>query len=75
MNLTEINFIIQLAVPLSAVAVSWGIMRAKIAEVENVTRCLSDKYDEQTKTNEEIKVKLAEIQKDILYIRKSLDQK
>lgn len=74
-TLNDINFIISLAIPLLAVAVSWGVMRTRIVEVEKAAKCLSDKYDEQTKTNEDIKIKLAEIQKDILYIRKSLDKK
>lgn len=69
----EINFLMSILIPLIGLAVSWGIITTRIDHVEDMTNGLQVEFAKQQATNEDIKIKLAEIQKDILYIRESLD--
>ena len=71
----EINFFMSIAFPLVALAVAWGVITTRLDHVENTATVLRSDFNDQQKTNEEIKVRLAEIQKDILYIRESLDSR
>lgn len=69
----EINFLLSILIPLVAFAVGWGVMTARVNHVERMTSGLQVEFSKQQTVNEEIKVRLAEIQKDIIYIRESLD--
>lgn len=70
----EINFFMSVAIPLIALAVSWGVMTTRIDHVERIAMGIQEEYIKQSKINEDIKVSLARIETDILYIRKSLDE-
>jgi hypothetical protein len=77
----EVNFFLSILIPLMALAVTWGIFTARLDHVEKMVNGLQETYSQQQRTNEEIKVTLAEIkanqlasQKDILYIRQGLDR-
>lgn len=63
-----------IAIPLIALAVSWGVMTTRIDHVEKIAMGIQEEYSKQAKINEDIKVSLARIETDILYIRKSLDE-
>lgn len=69
----EINFWVGLLLPLIGVAVAWGTLTTRLDHVERMVIGLQNKQqiqiEQQVTVNEEIKIKLAEIQKDILYIR------
>jgi hypothetical protein len=69
----EINFMLSITAPFIALAVTWGVLSARLDYVEKMVIGLQDTYRQQQETNLEIQVKLAEIQKDIAYIRKSFD--
>lgn len=69
----EINFMLSIMIPLIALAVTWGVMTSRLEHMEKMVNGLQDTYKEQQQTNLGIQIKLAEIQKDILYIRKSFD--
>lgn len=71
----EINFFLSIAIPLIALAVGWGVMTTRLEHVEDTASVLRVDFNKQQSTNEEIKVRLAEIQKDILYIREALDSR
>lgn len=68
----EINFWIGLAIPMLGIAVMWGTMTARIDHLEDMTIGLQDTYAEQRVQNTEIQVRLAEIQKDVLYIKQQI---
>jgi len=70
----ELNFFMSIAIPLIALAVSWGVVTTRIDHQERLLLGLQNEYSEQRNTNESIKITLAEIQKDILYIRTELDK-
>lgn len=70
----EISFFLSIAIPLIALAVSWGVMTTRIDHIEKLALGLQETYKEQASMNEGIKIQLAEIQKDVLYIRKELDK-
>lgn len=70
----ELNLFISILVPLLALAVMWGVLATRLDHVEKLALGLQEQYKEQSTTNEEIKVKLAEIQKDLMYIRENLDR-
>ena len=69
----EINFLLSIMIPLVAFAVGWGVMTARVDHVEKMTTGLQAEFSIQQAVNEDIKVRLAEIQKDILYIRQALE--
>ena len=69
----EINFLLSIMIPLVAFAVGWGVMTARVDHVEKMTTGLQAEFSKQQAVNEDIKVRLAEIQKDILYIRQALE--
>jgi hypothetical protein len=70
----EINFAMSIFIPIVMFGVGWGIMTTRLDHVERMTVGLQDQVELQRKTNAEISVRLAEIQKDILYIRDNLDK-
>ena len=70
----EINFFLSILIPLIALAVAWGAMDARLTHVEAMAIGLQSQYKSQTETNEQIKVSLARIETDIIYIRQGLDK-
>lgn len=70
----EINFFMSVLIPLIALAVSWGVITTRVNHVEALALGIQEQYNQQVKVNEDIKVSLARIETDILYIRKSLDE-
>lgn len=74
----EINFLLSILIPLTSLAVAWGVITARVDHVEKMVTGLQDKQqqqiDSQLRVNEDIKIRLAEMQKDILYIRATIDK-
>jgi hypothetical protein len=71
----EINLFLSIIIPLLAVAVTYGIYTARIDHLEKLVGGLQITYAEQQKTNEQIQIRLAELQKDVSYIRLEIDKK
>ena len=69
----EINLILSIVVPMVALGIAWGVMTTRINHIESMALGIQEQYNQQMITNEQIKVSLARIETDILYIRKSLD--
>lgn len=73
----EINFWVSLIIPIIGIAVSWGVLATRVEHVEEMVIGLQSKQQRQIEAqmvvNEEIKIRLAEIQKDIIYVRALLD--
>jgi hypothetical protein len=65
----EVNLFLSIIIPLLAVAITYGIYTARIDQIEKLVNSLQITYAEQQKTNEQIQVRLAELQKDVSYIR------
>jgi len=70
----EINFFLSILIPLVAIAVGWGVMTTRVEQLERMTLILQEHYVQQERISNEIKVSLARIETDILYIRKQLDK-
>jgi len=70
----EVNFFLSILIPLVALGVAWGVMTARLDNVDKRVDSLEEINASQTKINQDIQVRLAEIQKDVLYIRKELDK-
>jgi hypothetical protein len=70
----EFNFWVPIVTSLVGLAVSWGSLNVRMDHLEKMTLGLQTTYAEQRATNTTIQVQLAEIQKDILYIKKGLDE-
>ncbi len=70
----EINFFLSILIPLVAIAVGWGVMTTRVEQLERITLTLQEHYVQQERISNEIKVSLARIETDILYIRKQLDK-
>lgn len=71
----EINFFLSILIPLVALSVTYGTLSEKIYYVETATNTVKAQCDENKNDNNEIKIRLAEIQKDILYIREKIDER
>lgn len=80
----ELNFWIGIIIPLIGIAVAWGIMQNRIGNLENRFDYFGSRFvDRQVEVDArlekrdeillDIQVKLAEIQTDLAYIKKSLD--
>ena len=70
----EINLFLSILIPLVALAVSWGIFTARLDHTERMINGLQDTYKQQNQINQDIQIKLTQIQTDVLWIRKGLDQ-
>lgn len=70
---TWVLFFLSIAIPLMSLAVSYGAVTARLDQAEKEIGLIRAEHTAQRDVNEEIQVKLAEIQKDILYIREKLD--
>lgn len=70
----EVTFFLSLIIPLTALAVTFGIMTARINYIEKTMSTLQNQYTAQSTTNSDIKVRLAEIQKDIIYMKEAFDR-
>lgn len=70
----EINFMLSILIPLLALAVAWGIFSQKVNHLEAMTLGLQRQYDLDKSDREDLKIRIAEIQKDISYIREKLDE-
>jgi hypothetical protein len=80
----EINFWIGIIVPLIGVAISWGVISTKVKSLETRFDYFGGRFierqekvdgrlDSQDKVFLDIQIKLAEIQKDILYIKENIN--
>ena len=80
----EINFWAGLIIPLIGVAVAWGVLTTQVNTLEERFDYFGERFlerqekvDSQLETRDlvllDIKVKLAEIQKDITYIKQQVD--
>ena len=74
----EINFWLGLIIPFVGIAIAWGTLTTRVDHIEKMTVGLQNKQqvqiDNQLIVNEEIKIRLAEIQKDLIYIRAVVDK-
>lgn len=70
----ELNLFLSIIIPLLAFGVGWGIMSNRVDHLDKMTAGLQDQLQLQRDANQEICVRLAEIQKDIVYIRAELDK-
>jgi hypothetical protein len=64
----EINFLLSILIPLVALAAAWGTMATRMDNIEKNMVIIQAQYTEQVKVNEIIKVSLARIETDIIYI-------
>ena len=71
----EISFWVGLVIPLLMIAVSWGSLNTRMSHLEKMTMGLQDTYASQRDQNTAIQVQLAEIQKDVLYIKQEIAAK
>ena len=76
----EVSFWITIIIPLIGVGISWGVNSARLENLESRFDYFGGRYETHVKDNTQsfenqnvvllnIQVRLAEIQKDILYIR------
>ena len=70
----EINFFIPILAYAVGIAITFGVLSTRLTVVEATTNKLQSQVEEQVKTNEQIKVSLARIETDIVYIRQGLDK-
>lgn len=71
----EINFLLSILIPLLALAVSWGILSSRVDQLCKDLDEMKATVKGQQSINTDIQVRLAEIQKDVLYIKVSLDKR
>jgi len=71
----EINFWVGLIIPLLAVAITWGATFNRVNHLEKMVLGLQTTYSSQREQNVKIQVQLAEIQKDVLYIKAEIARK
>ena len=80
----EINFWLSLIIPVIGIAVAWGVLNTRVeylsdkvdyADIRFQSHVDSSekRFDEQNAVFLDIQVKLAEIQKDIAFIKQQLD--
>lgn len=80
----EVSFWLSIVIPLLGFAVSWGILTTKVdsmidkgvrlrTEFENHVTYAENRQEKIDTTLLQIQVQLAEIQKDILYIKENLN--
>ena len=80
----EVNFWVGIIIPLIGIAVAWGIQTARVAALEArfeyfggrfLERCelVDARLEKRDEILLDIQVKLAEIQTDLTYIKKSLE--
>ena len=79
----EVNFWVGLLIPIIGVAVSWGVLTTKVNNIDEKVNYrhdlyliseqeCNDKLSKQDTVLLDIQVRLAEIQKDIIFIKTSL---
>ena len=68
----EISFFLSIVIPLIGVAIGWGVFSTRVNYLEREVGKLKTDYDGINVTLVEIKVQLAEISKDILYIKEKI---
>jgi len=71
----SITLILAIVIALSGVFIAWGTLTQKIATVQADYAALEIRVDKGNSTLIEIQVQLAEIQRDILYIREKLAER
>lgn len=84
-NKPELNFWIPIITAIAGIAVSWGIINTRVSNLEERFNYFGGRYEVHVKETDsrfkeqdvvfaDIQVKLAEIQKDILFIKESLGE-
>jgi hypothetical protein len=68
------NFLLSIMIPLVALAVSWGVMTARLDNVDKRLFITEARVESQIQINQEIKISLNSIEKDIQYIKLALDK-
>ena len=71
---SEITFFMSIIIPLTALGISWGIMTARLQEIDRRQVIIETKLETQIQTNQEIKISLTQLEKDIQYIKVALDK-
>jgi len=67
----EVNFFLSILIPLVALGVAWGVMTARLDNVDKRVDSLEEINASQTKINQDIQVRLAEIQKNLINTHQS----
>ena len=68
----EVGFFLSIVIPIIGVAIGWGIFSTRVNYLETAVAELKKDCDGTSVTLIEIKVQLAEISKDILYIKEKI---
>jgi len=71
----EVTFWLSIIIPLLAVAITWGATFNRVNHLEKMVLGLQSTYSAQREQNTKIQVQLAEIQKDVLYIKAEIARK
>lgn len=69
----ELNFWINILSPLITIAFTIGVYTTTVSALADRVKKIEDDHIAQEKTYLEIQIKLAEIQKDIAYIKSNLE--
>lgn len=70
----EINLFVSVMIPLLGLAVLWGVQTTRMDRLEKMVDSLQTTYTQQQFTNQGIQIKLAELQKDVSYIRLEIEK-
>jgi hypothetical protein len=74
LSMPLVNFVLSVVTALIPVAIWTGIMSARVENIEKNMIIMQKQYSDQVQVNQEIKVSLARIETDIIYIRQGLDK-
>lgn len=74
LSMPLVNFVMSVAATLIPVAIWAGVMMSRVDNIERNLILLQKQYSDQVQVNQEIKVSLARIETDIIYIRQGLDK-
>ena len=75
LSLSAIKFWMPVIITLISLAVSWGVWTTRLTAVEAAVAVNETKIEIIGTTFTEIKVHLAEMQRDIMYIREQIDKR
>jgi len=70
----EVNFLLSVVTALIPVAIWGGVISSRMDNIEKNMVIIQSQYANQVVVNEQIKVSLARIETDIIYIRQGLEK-
>ena len=70
----EVNFLLSVVTALIPVAIWGGVISSRMDNIEKNMVTIQSQYANQVVVNEQIKVSLARIETDIIYIRQGLEK-